>query len=153
MPTAQIRRYLDENNVHYATIMHSPAYTAQETAATVHVPGRELAKTLIVLLDGQPAMAVLPATRKLDLGLLRKASGATKVELASEEQFARLFPGCEVGAMPPFGNLYHMPVYVGRSLAEDEHIAFNACSHTELIRMAYADFERLVQPTVAKLAR
>jgi Ala-tRNA(Pro) deacylase len=153
MPTAQLRRYLDENNVHYATIMHSPAYTAQETAATVHVPGRELAKTVIVLLDGEPAMAVLPATRKLDLDLLRKVSGARTVELASEEQFARLFPGCEVGAMPPFGNLFHMPVYVGQSLAEDEYIAFNACSHTELIRMAYADFERLVQPKVAKLAK
>ncbi len=153
MPTAQIRRYLDENNVHYATIMHSPAYTAQETAATVHVPGKELAKTVVVLLDGQAAMAVLPATRKLDLDLLRQASGAKKVELATEEQFARLFPGCEVGAMPPFGNLYHMPVYVAQTLAEDEHIAFNACSHTELIRMAYADFERLVQPKVARLAK
>lgn len=153
MSTAQVRHYLDEQRVHYATIMHSPAYTAQETAATVHVPGREVAKTVIVLLDEKPAMAVLPATRRLDLTALRKASGARRVALATETQFARLFPECEVGAMPPFGNLYHMPVYVAESLAEDEQIVFNACSHTELIRMAYADFERLVQPKVAKLTR
>ncbi len=153
MSTAQVRHYLDEQKVHYATIMHSPAYTAQETAATVHVPGREVAKTVIVLLDDKPAMAVLPATRKLDLTALRKASGARRVALATEMQFARLFPECEVGAMPPFGNLYHLPVYVAESLAEDEQIVFNACSHTELIRMAYADFERLVQPKVAKLTR
>ena len=97
------------------------------------------------------AMAVLPATRKLDFDLLKHTVGAKDVELAGEQEFANAFPGCELGAMPPFGNLYDMDVFVAESLAEDEQIAFNAGSHTELLRLGYADYERLVRPNVAKL--
>ena len=106
----------------------------------------------MVTLDGKMAMAVLPASRKVSFELLRDASGARDVQLAGEQAFRDMFPGCEVGAMPPFGNLYDMDVYASRLLAEDEEIAFNAGSHTELIRLPYKDFERLVKPKVAHIA-
>ena len=152
MPVNKLKNFLDAEHVKYVSIKHSAAYTAQEIAASAHIPGKELAKTVMVKLDGRMAMVVLPATRKANLQALLEAAGADKVELAKETEFARLFPGCERGAMPPFGNLYDMAVYVAESLAEDEQIAFNAGSHTELIRLAYADFERLVQPTLAPLS-
>lgn len=115
-----------------------------------HIPGKELAKTVIVKVDGEMAMAVLPASYKVDFKLLKKAAKAKKVELADEKEFKDLFPECEVGAMPPFGNLYDMNVFVAESLAEGKEIAFNAGSHTELIKMSYADFEKLAEPTVLK---
>ncbi|MHC4399853.1 MAG: aminoacyl-tRNA deacylase [Planctomycetota bacterium] len=152
MPVRRLKEFLDGHGVKYVAIEHSPAYTAQEIAASAHVPGKELAKTVMVRIDGQMAMAVLPASRKVDFDRLREAAGAERVDLAGEEEFQGMFPGCEVGAMPPFGNLYDMKVYVSESLAEDEEIAFNAGSHTELIRLAYADFERLAGPKVAKIA-
>jgi Ala-tRNA(Pro) deacylase len=144
-----LKEFLDSQQVKYVTISHSPAYTAQEIAASAHVRGRELAKTVMVKLDGKMAMVVVPAFLKVDFGLLKKAAGAKEAELASERAFEDMFPECEVGAMPPFGNLYGMDVYVSGSLAEDEEIAFNAGSHTELIRLAYKDFQRLVKPKVA----
>lgn len=150
MAVKKLREFLDGKKVKYVTMSHSPAYTAQEIAALAHIPGKELAKTVIVKVDGAMAMAVLPASYKVDFKLLKKAAKAKKVELASENEFKDLFPECEVGAMPPFGNLYDMDVYVAETLAEDESIAFNAGSHTELVRMAYADFDSLVQPTVLK---
>jgi Ala-tRNA(Pro) deacylase len=134
--------------VKYISLVHSVAYTAQEIAASAHIKGKELAKTVIVKLDGRLAMAVLPASYKIDLGMLKDATGAVEVEVASEQEFRDLFPGCQLGAMPPFGNLFDMPVFVAAKLAEDEEIAFNAGSHTELIKLAYRDFERLVQPKV-----
>lgn len=146
MPVEKLKRFLDDNNVRYVVIRHSPAYTAQEIAASAHIPGRELAKTVMIKLDGRMAMVVLPASSKVNLDELRKRTGAQSVELASEWDFERMFAGCELGAMPPFGNLYDMHVYVSESLTEDEEIAFNAGSHTELIRMAYRDFDRLVNP-------
>ena len=152
MPVRKLREFLDSQQVKYVTIKHSPAYTAQEIAASAHVRGKELAKTVIVTLDGQMAMAVLPASRKVGFDLLGQATGAESVQLASEQAFRDMFPGCEVGAMPPFGNLYGMDVYASKLLAEDEEIAFNAGSHTELIRLAYKDFERLVKPKVAHIA-
>lgn len=144
----QLKEYLDREHVKYVTIQHSPAYTAQEIAASAHISGKEMAKTVIVKLDGKMAMAVLPASRRVVLDLLAETVGARDVELAEEAEFAYLFPGCERGAMPPFGNLYGLEVYVAEALAEDEEIAFNAGSFTELIRMAYRDFERLVRPEV-----
>ena len=117
-------------------------------AASAHVPGKELAKTVMVKIEGKMAMAVLPASSRVDLHQLREAIGASKVELASEGEFKDMFPECEVGAMPPFGNLYGMDVYASVKLAEDEEIAFNAGSHTELIRLAYQDFEKLAEPKV-----
>jgi Ala-tRNA(Pro) deacylase len=152
MAVTKIKEYLDANQIRYVTITHSPAYTSQKTAASAHVPGKELAKTVIVRVDGQLAMAVLPGSYQVDFGLLKEAVGASKVELASEDDFRDKFPDCEVGAMPPFGNLYDMPVYVAQTLAEDDEIAFNACSHTELIRMSYEDFSRLVEPTIVRFA-
>jgi Ala-tRNA(Pro) deacylase len=152
MPVKKLREFLDAKQIKYVSIVHSMAYTAQEIAATSHIPGKELAKTVMIKLDGKMAMAVLPASYKVDFDLLKKASGAGKVELAGEAEFKDMFPECEVGAMPPFGNLYSMEVFVAESLAEDEAITFNAGSHTELIRLKYKDFEDLVQPSKLKFS-
>lgn len=151
MPAKKLKEFLDANHTKYVSIAHSRAYTAQEVAAAAHVPGGELAKSVIVKLDGTMAMAVLPASLQLDFGLLKDAARVSKAELASETDFKGRFPDAEVGAMPPFGNLYGMDVYVSEVLARDEQIAFNAGTHTELIRMAYADFERLVKPAVVHI--
>ena len=148
MPVKTLKQFLDKEKVKYVSIIHSTAYTAQEVAASAHIPGKELAKTVIVQLDGQTAMAVLPANRKVVLQDLREATGADQVKLVPEEQFKQKFPDCEIGAMPPFGNLYGMEVFVAASLADNEQIAFNAGSHTEVIKLAYKDFERLVRPKV-----
>lgn len=147
-----MKDFLDREGVKYETIAHSPAYTARDTAQAAHVQGKDFAKTLIVKIDGRLAMAVLPAPEKLDLAQLKKAAGAKHVSLAFESEFERWFPGCEPGAMPPFGNLYGMEVFVAKSLAADEQIAFNAGSHAELVRTAYKDFERLVQPIMAVIS-
>ncbi|MCW0484340.1 aminoacyl-tRNA deacylase [Gaoshiqia sediminis] len=152
MPIKKLKEYLDKNNIEYITIRHSLAYNAQRIAATTHIPGKELAKTVMVKIDGRMAMAVLPASYLINLKLLKETTGAKKVEIANELEFKHLFPDCEIGAMPPFGNLYDMEVYVAESLADDEEIAFNAGTHVELIRMAYADFERLVQPVVLQFS-
>ncbi len=148
MPAKKLKEFLDKNGVKYATILHSAAYTAQEVAASAHVSGREMAKTVIVKVDNRLAMAVLPATRKVVLQDLRDITGAENVSFATEAEFRARFPDCEVGAMPPFGNLYEMDVFVASSLAEDELIAFNAGSHTEVVQMAFQDFDRLVRPVV-----
>lgn len=153
MPARKLKEFLDSHNVKYVSITHSRAYTAQEVAASTHIRGKEFAKTVVVKLDGKMAMAVLPATRKVDLDALKQAANAQKAELATEQEFQYMFPECETGAMPPFGNLYGMEVYADTSLREDEEIAFNAGSHTEVIRMAYQDFVRLVQPKVANIAQ
>jgi len=152
MPVRKLKEFLDDNGVKYVTVSHSVAYTAQEIAARAHVRGKDLAKTVMVKIDGEVAMAVLPASYKVDFELLKDTTGADGVALASEEEFKDLFPGCETGAMPPFGNLYGMNVYVARTLAEDDEIAFNAGSHTELLKLPYADFERLVDPTVVRIS-
>jgi Ala-tRNA(Pro) deacylase len=152
MPVKKLKEFLDSNHVRYVSISHSAAYTAQEIAASAHVPGKELAKTVMVKIDGKMAMAVLPASYKVDLEHLKEALGATSIELAGEREFRDLFPGCETGGMPPFGNLYGLDVFVSAKLAEDQEIAFNAGSHTELLKLAYADFERLVRPNVIHFA-
>jgi Ala-tRNA(Pro) deacylase len=152
MPVRKLREFLDTNRIKYVTVTHSTAYTAQEIAASAHIRGRELAKTVMVKLDGKMAMAVLPASQKVDFDLLKRMARAARAELATEQEFKDAFPGCELGAMPPFGNLYGMEVYVADGLVEDDEIAFNAGSHTELIRLKYLDFERLVKPKVVELA-
>ena len=149
MPVQKLKDYLDKNEVRYVTIKHSKAYTSSAVASSAHVKGKNLAKSVIVRLDGKITMAVLPSKYRVDLERLRTASHARSVELATEDDFENTFPGCEGGAMPPFGNLYDVPVYVEKSLAEDEEIAFNACSHSELILLSYGDFARLVKPTLA----
>lgn len=152
MPSQKLKDFLDKNNIEYITIRHSLAFNAQRIAATTHIPGKELAKTVMVKLDGRMAMAVLPASFLVNMSLLKEMTGAKKIELANEMEFKHLFPECEIGAMPPFGNLYGLEVYVAESLAEDEEIAFNSGTHVELIRMAYKDFERLVQPLVLRFS-
>ena len=148
MPVKTLKEFLDANHVKYVSIIHSAAYTAQEVAQSLHIPGRSMAKVVIVKLDGKMAMAVLPATRKVVVQDLREVTGCDDVEFASEAEFRARFPDCEVGAMPPFGNLYDMDVYASEELAQNKEIAFNAGSHVEVIRMAYDDFERLVKPKV-----
>lgn len=148
MPSTRLHRLLDANHVKYQTIAHLPAPTAQETAAVAHVPGREFAKTVIVNIDGRLAMVVQNAKSLVPLSRIRAVTGAQEVHLASEHEFEDSFPDCEPGAMPPFGNLYGMEVFVTQDLAEDEEITFNAGSHTELVKLGYQDFARLVHPVL-----
>ncbi len=152
MIAKKLRNFLDSHQVKYVTIIHSAAYTAMETAHAAHVRGKEMAKTVIVKLDGKMAMLVLPAAYRMYPDLLRDALDVESVELAGEDEFADRFPGCEPGAMPPFGNLYDMDVLVDQVLAEDEEIAFNAGTHTELMRMSWLDYEELVKPTLGTFA-
>ena len=152
MVLQRLTEYLDQEEVYYAVMTHTSASTAQEIAATAHIPGREMAKTVMMKVDGEMVMVVLPASSKVDVGRLLDATGAFEVELAQEWEFGHLFPGCDLGAMPPFGNLFGMRTLVAEELTEDEEIAFNAGSRTELIRMAYRDYERLVQPRCIPVA-
>ncbi len=152
MPLTKIKDFLNQHHIKYIIIKHSSAFTAQEIAASAHISGKELAKTVMIKFDGQMAMAVLPASYKISFDDLKEVLGVEKVRLAYEQEFMDKFPDCEVGAMPPFGNLYGMEVYVAESLADDEEIVFNACSHTELIGMNYVDFEELVKPTRMKFS-
>ena len=152
MIASRLKSYLEREGVKYTTVPHSPAYTATQTAQAAHVAGREFAKAVMVKIDHRMAMVVLAASEKLDMARLKQAAGARHVYLAPEEEFDKWFPGCEPGAMPPFGNLYGMEVYASRSLAADEEIAFNAGSHAEAMKIKYKDYERVVQPVVANVA-
>lgn len=152
MPVRKLEEFLDGKGINYVRITHSTAYTAQETAASAHVPGKGLAKAVILKTDGRMIMAVLPASRKLDLGLLGEAVDANIVEIANETESKDMFPECDIGAIPPFGNLYGMDVISERILAENEEIAFNAGSHTELVKLSYKDFLELVKPKVASFS-
>lgn len=148
MAATKLKTFLNSRGVKYVTIEHSPAYTAPETAASAHVSGRDFAKTVIVDIGGEMVMVVLPANRKIVLSALREMLANQNVKLATEDDFIERFPDCELGAMPPFGNLYGLPVYVAESLAEEPEIVFNAGTHREVIKMSFADFAELVQPTV-----
>jgi len=150
MSVKKLKEFLDANHVRYVSIVHSKAYTAQEVAACIHIPGHALAKVVIVELDGEMAMAVLPANKKIVLQDLREITGSAQVRFAAEDRFKGRFPDCEIGAMPPFGNLYNMEVFAAEALADNDEIAFNAGSHVEVIKLAYADFERLVKPRVVE---
>ena len=151
MPVSKLKDFLDQHRIKYLSITHSEAFTAQQVAASAHIPGKEMAKTVIVKLGGEMAMAVLPASYRVDLDRLVDLIGED-VTLASEMEFKDEFPGCEVGAMPPFGHLYGMETYVAARLAEDEDIAFNAGSHTEIIKLSFKDFQRLEQPKILQFA-
>jgi Ala-tRNA(Pro) deacylase len=140
----RLKEFLDANGVRYTALRHPPAFTAEGVAAAQHVPPQELAKVVIVKTDERFRMLVLPASLKVDLRKLPDRMA----RLATEPEFAHLFPHCEPGAMPPFGNLFGLPVHVDRSLARDEEIVFQAGTHTDTVRMKYADFVRLVEPTV-----
>lgn len=142
--------YLKKNNVRYELITHPPTYTSQETAQAEHVSGRQLAKVVMVKADGNNVMTVLPASSKLSLVKLRHLLGAKDVRLASEQEFKALFPDCEVGAMPPFGDLYGVPFFVDMSLADNPFIIFNAGTHQDTIRMSYRDYARIAQPDLVE---
>jgi Ala-tRNA(Pro) deacylase len=146
-----VKEFLDNQGIDYDIIFHRPSDTAQATASVSHIPAGQLAKTVITMVDGDMHMAVVPASQRLDLAVLKKAAGAGSVAVAREIEFRDRFPGCEPGAMPPFGNLYGLPVWVDEEVAANPQIVFNAGSHTELVRLAYADFARLVSPKVLPL--
>ena len=152
MPTPQVKAYLEEHGVTYKTIPYEHAYDAQHVAAAAHVSGKEMAKTVMVKADDQLVMAVVPADTRVDLEQLKAALGATKAALAKERDFKNAFGDCEVGAMPPFGALYGVKVFVDESLTPGETIAFRGGLHGELIQMAYGDFEKLAAPEVLALA-
>lgn len=142
----EIKQYLDTHQIPYETIHHLPAYTASQTAQAAHIPGKHLAKVVIVKVDGEFAMVALPANRHIDWEELKRVTGANNIELAREHEFAKLFPNCDLGAMPAFGNLYGVEVYLADSLAHEEWFAFNGGSHDDLIRICSKDFLKEVNP-------
>ena len=146
MLSPRLHHFLDERHGHYTALTHERTITADQTAAAANIGSRHFAKTVMLKVDGKLAMMVMPATYRVDLLRLSRAMGGNLVELAQEEEFRDAFPDCELGAMPPFGNLYGMPVYVDSRLTGQAEIAFNAGSHTDVVRMPYSEFERLVQP-------
>ena len=152
MAMEKLREYLDDHDIEYIVMSHSKAYTAQRIAAAAHIPGKEMVKSVILQVDDDLVMCVLPAPEKVSLLKVKELTGAGEVDLAPEQEFGHHFPDCEVGAMPPFGNLYGMTVIVDRKLAEDDEIFFNACTHRELIRMAYMDYARLVKPQLGNIS-
>lgn len=152
MPSKTLKDFLDNNDIKYIAIRHSLAFTAVDIAKSVHIPSKEMAKTVIVKNNGELAMAVVPANYKVNLDALRVALNSDTLEMATEQEFFSRFNDCEVGAMPPFGNLYDMGVYVAESLTEDEKISFNAGTHSEVLQMDYRDYENLVKPQFIILA-
>ncbi len=144
----KLKKYLDENSIEYVTIIHSKAFTAQQIASSAHISGIELAKTVIVKIDEKYALAVLPAPEKISFQLFAEKVGARKVKLATENEFKDLFPDCQIGAMPPFGNLYNISTYMSPDFSDNKMITFNAGSHEELIRMKFSVFKNLVKPEI-----
>jgi Ala-tRNA(Pro) deacylase len=147
----RLKEILDEHKVSYEVFNHALAYTAQEIAAKQHCSGNEMAKVVMLEIDDALVMGVIPASRKVNLGAVVKSLGAKTARLASEDEFITRFPGCEIGAMPPFGNLFGVPVFVDPALEIDEYIYFNAGNHVQTVRMQYKDFVRLVKPKIAQL--
>lgn len=150
----RLKTFLDSNCVPYESLPHSTTYTAQGTATIMQISGKEVAKTVVLcagVLGEETILAVLPGPRHVKLDKLAALVGKP-VRLATEEEFSRLFPDCELGAMPPFGALYNLPVYVDESLAKDQHVIFNAGTHHDAVRMTYEDFVRLARPIVCSFA-
>ena len=152
MISVRLKKFLDDHLVGFDVVQHDPAFTAQELAARMHVPGREFVKVVVVKLNGSYALAALPAHRRIDLRALARAAGVRKCSLATENEFQQLFLDCEVGAMPPFGNLYNLPTYVDQEVAYNEVIVINAGTHAEAIRVRFNDLKRLVHPRVGRFA-
>jgi Ala-tRNA(Pro) deacylase len=150
--TSTIHEFLREAHVPYTVLPHRPAFTAPEEAAATHVPGRDWARVVVCFIDGEPVEAVVPAPSIVNLERLLELGGGSAIRLADEAELWRLFPGCEVGAMPPFGSLYGQTVFVDTSLAAEPEIAFNAGTHREAIAMRWTDFVKMVNPIVGKLA-
>ena len=144
----KLKDYLEKNQVRYEEGYHERVYTSQEIAAAMHVPGRELAKVVMVKVDGKMVMLVLPASYQVETKKLKKTLQCKKIAIAKEKDFEELFPDCEIGAMPPFGNLYDLEVWVDQVLTGDEFIVFRAGSHVETLKIRYNDYARLVNPRV-----
>jgi Ala-tRNA(Pro) deacylase len=149
----KLKEMLDEAKISYEVHSHLQAFTAQETAARQHLSGKDMAKVVMLEVDGALAMAVIPASRMISLNAVKASLGAKEVRLATEDEFASRFPECEIGAMPPFGNLFDLPVYVDPTLEEDEAIFFNAGNHQQTVEMRYRDFAQIVQPRVVRLVK
>lgn len=149
----KITSYLKKNKINYRTLKHEAAYTAQEIAAAQHVSGKQVAKTVLVKIDKNFILAVLPATHLVDFGKLKKLARAKKATLAREEDMSKLFPDIEAGAMPPLGHFYSLPVYADKTLSLNADIAFNAGTHTEMLKIKYKDFEKLNKPTVGTFGK
>jgi Ala-tRNA(Pro) deacylase len=150
--TAAIHEFLRDAHVPYTVVPHRPAFTAQEGAAAVHVPGRDWAKVVVCVVDGEVVEAVIPAPLIVKLDRLLELTGGTEIRLAEEAELRGLFPGCEPGAVPPFGPLYGQTVFADVSLAGEPEIAFSAGTHTDAIAMRWADFSRTVKPIVGNFA-
>lgn len=146
----RLQEYLDSHHVHYEVLGHQEAYTAPEIAHTLHVSGKMLAKVVMIKADERFVMAVLPSNWKIDFDRLKEALRSSRVQLATEDEFKGLFPDCELGTMPPFGNLYGVEVYVDQFLTEDEEIVFQAGTHLGAVKLRYQDFANLVHPKVAE---
>lgn len=144
----RLKDYLDGQQVPYQVLAHQEAYSAPEIAQALHVPGKELAKVVMVRVGERFVMTVLPADWKVDLKRLKEVFGTNHVRLATEKELKGLFPDCQVGTMPPFGNLYGLEVYVDQSLTQDEEIVFQAGTHVEAVKLRYQGFADLVRPTV-----
>jgi len=147
----EVKEFLKTSGISYETSKHVPAFTAQGMAAVEHEPGRYVAKPVVVKADDRYLMCVVPAPSHVDLAQLKSQLTAESVELATESEIADLFPGCELGAEPPFGNLFELPTLMDKSLEADDHILFQAGTHEEAIRMSMADYRRLVEPKVMDL--
>jgi Ala-tRNA(Pro) deacylase len=150
--TSDLQRYLNNNGIPYKIIEHNPAFSAHGISVAAHVPENEIAKTVILHADGKFWMAVLRGDNKINLHMIKQALGARQVHLAHEEDLNSLFPDCQLGTMPPFGNLYGIPVLVDQALTNDPEISFNACCYTKVIRMKFDDFRTLVNPLVGHYA-
>ncbi|MBN9287214.1 MAG: deacylase [Gammaproteobacteria bacterium 39-13] len=148
MPVQKLKDYLTQNKVKFTAIDHPVAYATREISHVSHISEKELAKIVIVYAGKKMVMVVVPSNEAIDFQSLRKSLHVNDVSLAPEKDFSKLFPDCELGAMPPFGNLYNIEVYVDTSLTNNKEIAFNSGTHTEIVKLAYEDFEKLVKPTV-----
>lgn len=148
MPGQRVQAFLDEKDIKYVVINHSPAYTALEISEAAHIPGKMMAKSLMIYKDDTLVMVVMPANYKLSLEAFKEASGAKQARFATEQEFINQFPDCDIGAMPPFGNLYQMEVYADEHLTQHDEIVFNAGSHYQLFKMRIQDFLDCVQPTL-----
>ena len=145
----KVKKFLDKEHIGYQILEHSLAYTAMEIAGTQHVPGKQMIKSVIVKADGKFIMCVLPAIHLVDFKKLKKITKAKELDLAQETEVGKLFPEFELGAEPPFGQLYGLTVYVDKMLQENDEIVFNAGTHTDMVKMKYQDFLRLTKPIVA----
>ncbi|MGA8165297.1 MAG: YbaK/EbsC family protein [Waddliaceae bacterium] len=144
----KVKAFLDEQNVEYEIAEHPIAYTAMEVAGSQHIPGKQMVKSVIIKSNGEFVMCVLPAIHLIDFEKLKSVTGEKAIKLANEEEIALLFPDYEVGAEPPFGQLYGLKVYADKILEEDREIVFNAGTHTDVVKMKFSDYKRLVNPIV-----